>query len=92
MGMFDEILWKGRRFQTKDLKCQLDVFCIDTGRLMLQNTIVADSAPKYLTFDVELHGDLVFYEYIEAERRMEYFKARFNSGQLKWIMKLDRAE
>jgi|GEM_PF-5819560 len=91
MGMFDEILWKGRRFQTKDLKCELDVFCIDTGRLVLTGTTTADYEPEYLLFDLDFHGDLVFYEYLDAESRMDYFKARFNNGCLKWIKKLDCA-
>lgn len=45
MGMFDEIKWKGKTWQTKDFDCQLATYRIENGRLIYQR-FHYESVPK----------------------------------------------
>lgn len=97
MGMFDNILYKGRKFQTRDTPSQLlDTYEIrDDGTLWHQNydvNWVEDSNALlggYLNhFNkrweqvVDFKGEIVFYDYDTRIRKWDEYSAYFVNGKM----------
>lgn len=88
MGMFDDIKYEGRDFQTKDFDCELATYSIEGGRLLKKQWRqecgkVIEAAPH----DMNFHGWLNFYtcniDPANGSRgKWEEYNAKFVDGAL----------
>lgn len=84
-----ELIGNEHRFQSKDLRCMLDVIKIsDDGYITQVSTMEGGSIPEKTQGEIKMHGWLNFYTYLKGDVWLE-FNAKFTDGKLIEIKRVE---
>ena len=88
MGMFDDVKYDGRDFQTKDFECEMHQYRIEGGRLLRRQVRwgEGDNIIEDPPLDIGFHGWLNFYR--GNAREWEEYNAKFTDGNLVEIIRV----
>ena len=83
MGMYDNLLYQGKKYQTKNFECGMDDYILTDEGHLLRNVSGWSKEENYV--DTHYHGIVTFYT-IDQETWIEY-TAKFTDGILVEIVK-----